>query len=631
MIRVMHRGSVALAAGIALGLAIGACGSKDGSTPGPSPRGAEVNRPSTDAATASGDDARGAPGGLDAAAAPPGLPNGAVGQIGAPRLSSADAIQRIVAVDGRILTCGDRHIRLWDISGTLLWSRVATAGSAECALSPGGRFIGVAQGDHPIDVRVVDWRAGTEVRSTANQRVYGFAFTADDARVAVLGGRVNLRPADRDGALATTAELIAIGAFDAHGTLVGVGGDRVVTWSGAAGDEAALVATLPARSTAAAFSADAGRVAVVTSSGVSLVDVAARAVTALPLDAAVKPTQVALSPKGDLVAVGTKTSVSVWDVATGTPRWTRPTKTWPAPAFSRDGARLYYADVATVIDADARSGEAAPRAPRPSFVAWTTDNEAVVSTAGTRSAITPTGGKVEPFAAPTASPDAPAWVTEEYGGADGLVVGVAADQLADCGPLKIWVKGQREQTLPRPTGCDPDATTPTWQVSPGVVVAAGGVRPGVWDVVAKRQVMTLERGVRPLIASAASRDRKVLVVVLGPAAAADDAPDAYADVESRSGTVVETYALPDGTQLGRARFDREGVTAAAISADGQRAFLGWDDGQLDALAPAAVADLQQLGKHTSAIDAFALSPDGALLAATDEDRVTIFWRVSPTP
>lgn len=43
---------------------------------------------------------------------------------------------------------------------------------------------------------------------------------------------------------------------------------------------------------------------------------------------------------------------------------------------------------------------------------------------------------------------------------------------------------------------------------------------------------------------------------------------------------METYALPDGTQLGRARFDREGMTAAAVSAAGQRVFLGWDDGQL---------------------------------------------------
>jgi hypothetical protein len=253
-----------------------------------------------------------------------------------------------------------------------------------------------------------------------------------------------------------------------------------------------------------------------------------------------------------------------------------------------------------------------------------------VNTNGTLTAIaSATGAKVEPFTAPAPTVGAPAWVNEEYAGADGVIVGVAAAQLTDCGPLKVWVKDQGEQTLAKPAGCDTEATAPTWQVSPGVVVAAGGARPGVWDVVAKRQVMTVERGVRPLIASAASRDRKVLVVVLGPAPAADEAPDEYADKESRSGTVVETYALPEGTQLGRARFDREGVTAAAISADGKRAFLGWNDGQVDAMAPAAVADLQKVGKQTSAIDAFALSPDGALLAATDEDRVTVFWKVAP--
>ena len=50
---------------------------------------------------------------------------------------------------------------------------------------------------------------------------------------------------------------------------------------------------------------------------------------------------------------------------------------------------------------------------------------------------------------------------------------------------------------------------------------------------------------------------------------------------------------------------------------------------MDAFAPAAVADLQKVGKQTSALDAFVLSPDGALLAATDEDRVTVFWKVAP--
>ena len=482
----------------------------------------------------------------------------------------------------------------------------------------------------PVDVRVIDWRAGTEVRSTANERIYGFAFTADDARVAVLGGRVNVRASDKGEASATTSDLISIAAFGSDGTLVGVGGDRIVTWIPAGDGRVRVLAALGARTLGASFSADANLVVVATTRGVALMDVAGMTMFPFAVDPDVTPTQVALSPKGDLLAVGTKTSVSVWDVATRSRLWTSPTKTRPAPAFSRDGTRLYYADVATVIDANARSGEASPRAARPSFVAWTANGEAVVNTNGTLTAIAPaTGAKVEPFTAPAPTPGAPAWVNEEYAGADGVIVGVAAAQLTDCGPLKVWVRDQGEQTLAKPAGCDTEATAPTWQVSPGVIVAAGGEHPSVWDVVAKRQVMTVERGQRPLIASAATRDRKVLVVVLGPAPAADEAPDEYADKESRSGTVVETYALPEGTQLGRARFDREGVTAAAISADGKRAFLGWNDGQVDALAPAAVADLQKVGKHTSAIDAFALSPDGALLAATDEDRVTVFWKVAP--
>jgi len=613
-------------------LAIGACGKKDSAKPGngTAPPGAGATGSSDAAAAGSSDHA------ADAAGAPepagtPGLPPGAVGQVGAPKLSSADVIQRIVATDGRILTCGNRHIRLWDGNGALLWSTVATAGSAQCALSPGGRYVGLAQGDRPVDVRVIDWRAGREVRSTANERVYGFAFTADDARVAVLGGRVNVRPSDKAEASATTSDLISIAAFGADGTLVGVGSDRILTWNVPAGDtRVRVLAALGARALGAAFSADANLVAVATTKGVAMMDVAGTTVFPLASDPADTPTQVALSPKGDLLAVGSKTSVSVWDVSARKRLWTRPTKTSPAPAFSRDGARLYYADVADVVDADARTGEASPRVARPSFVAWTANGEAVVRQGDATWAVAPaTGAKVEPFTAPAPTPDAPAWVNEEHTGADGVVVGLAAAQLSDCGPLKVWVKDQGEQTLAKPAGCDTESTAAAWQASAGVVVGAGGERPPVWDVVAKRQVMTVERGMRPLLASAASRDRKVLVVVLGPAPAADEAPDEYADQESRSGTVVEAYALPEGTQLGRARFDREGVTAAALSADGKRAFLGWSDGQVDAFAPAAVADLQKVGKQTSALDAFVLSPDGALLAATDEDRVTVFWKVAP--
>ena len=602
-------------------LVLGACGKKEKAQPSASSTG-----PGGDAAAAV--DGAGVP--FDRAG-PPGRPPGAVGQIGAPQLSSADAIQHIIATDGRILTCGNRHIRLWDGNGALLWSTVATAGSAQCALSPGGRYLGLTQGDRPVDVRVVDWHAGTEVRSTANERVYGFAFSADDARVAVLGGRVNVRPSDKAEALVTTSDRISLAAFRIDGTLVGVASDRIVTWDVPAGARnVRVLASLGARTLGASFSADANLVAVATARGVVLMDVAGMTMVPFALDSDVTPTQVAISPNGELLALGTQTSVSVWDVAARTRLWTRSTKTSPAPTFSRDGAKLYYADVADVVSADARTGEAPARAARPSFVGWAPAGGAIVRVNDALSLASPTNtSKVEPYTAPAPTTGAPDRVNEEHVGAAGEVVGVAAAQLAACGPLKVWVKDQGEQTLAKPAGCDPDATSAAWQLSAGVAVAAGGARPAVWDVVAKRQVMTIDRGARPLIASAASRDRKVLVVVLGPAPAADEAPDEYGDKESRTGTIVETYALPDGTQLGRARFDREGVTAAAVSADGKRAFLGWSDGLVDAFAPAAVADLQKVGRQTSAIDAFVLLPDGALLAATDEDRVTVFWQVAP--
>ena len=75
--------------------------------------------------------------------------------------------------------------------------------------------------------------------------------------------------------------------------------------------------------------------------------------------------------------------------------------------------------------------------------------------------------------------------------------------------------------------------------------------------------------------------------------------------------------------------DKEGVTALALASDGSRAFIGWSDGAIDVVDTATMQATRSVGSQAAAITAFALSPDGAFLAATDQDPATTIWIAAP--
>ena len=166
----------------------------------------------------------------------------------------------------------------------------------------------------------------------------------------------------------------------------------------------------------------------------------------------------------------------------------------------------------------------------------------------------------------------------------------------------------------------------TWHPGPGIVIAANTTNPEVWDAPARKKLFTIDRHDRPLAGTAISPDGKNLVVVLGAAPAADDEANEYSDEEPGTGTRFETWSISTGRMIEDLRVDREGVTAVGMSKDGSHVYVGWNDGTVDVLETATMGSLRTIGVHPAEITGFEVSPDGALLAATDADGATTIWR-----
>jgi WD40 repeat protein len=591
------------------------------------PRGANdaASPPNVDGGAASTADDQS---GLDRKGAPP----NAVAVVGAPRFSGGEAIDHVVTSrSGLLVTCGNRYVRLWDPSGRLVWSVVATQGRAACGVSPDGKFVAWTEGDLATTVHVVDWKAGTDVTSTNNSgnRVVGFAFSPDGQRVVVLDGRLAIRSATAADVTASTPDLATVAGFSADGTVVAVGGDKVLTWAGD-NKRATLAATLPKRATAAMVSEDGGHVGWVATDAFGVVDVKAGSVTPLAMELGDKPKQVALSPDGGQVAFGTKSGVSVWETATGKKLWDAKTKDTPALAFSADGKTLYYSDLRRLVAADAATGTTASMAAPAAFVAWADDGAAVLKDASHTWGVAPaTGASAPSAAAPPPPAGAPAWTDEVAKASDGTVVGAASESLAACAPLKIWVSGGGEQTLAKPSNCDSNSSDAAWVIGAGTVVAINSDKPEVWDVVAKKKLFAIDRGPRPVIAAAVAPNRSRLVVVLGPAAQVDPGEGPPGDEEYLSGTRLEVYSMPDGSRVGAVQLDKTGVANVAAAPDGATAVVAWADGQIDLLKLSTAAEPRTLGRHPSRVQDIEYSPKGDLAAVTDDDHQTIFWSVSP--
>jgi WD40 repeat protein len=590
-------------------------------------RGSAAGAPAAGAPAAGGTPATGAPS-SDIVRSPDKLPSGAVAIIGAAALSSPSFVSDVaLSSSGQLAMCGDRYARLWEVAtGRLLWSQRAPGAGVRCALSPdGARLAVVSKGKSgSTDIAVHDWKTGTHADSVTPGGAPWFGL--DGAAFVVARGGVEVRDtATNKAQRKASAPGIAAG-LARDGALIVVGRTQVVRVKPDGASEP--VATLPASIESAAVSADASRVAWTTGKQTGTVDVATGAVAPLP-DPGGKVETLALSPRGDLLAVGIEGGLSVWELAGAKRLWGIVPKRRglsPAVGFSPDGKSLVYTEARTAIVADARTGKAPAAQPRHFFAGWTPAGTAiVVDDANKKVALDLATGKTSDSFEPEPDPPGrPAWAGSVITGAGGVAMAYDDDALDQCAALKVWIAGKGERTLAKPRKCNEEHAG-TWQPGPGlVVVNAPGAE--VRDAVANKPLFKLDFGLRPLIAARFSSDGKRLLVVLGPGPAPENDADVYGEKEPRSGTRLEVWSIPDKKMLGALRVEQDGVTAAALDKAGARAYLGWDDGTVSLVDTSPLAPPRRLGVQPAPIQDLALSPDGAMLAGTDRDRSTTVWK-----
>lgn len=566
--------------------------------------------------------------GGDIVRSPDKLPSGAVAIIGAAVLSSPSFVSDVaLSSSGQLAMCGDRYARLWEVAtGRLLWSQRTPGGGARCALSSdGARIAVVSKGKSgSTDIAVHDWKSGTHADSVTPGTVPWFG--VDGAAFVVARGGVEVRDTATNKAVRKAATPGIAAGLAADGALIVVARTQIarVKPDGAS----APVATLPASAETAAVSADASKVAWTTGKQTGTVDVATGTVAPLP-DPGGKVETLALSPRGDLLAVGIEGGLSVWELAGAKRLWGIAPKrrgTSPAVAFSPDGKSLVYTEARSAIVADARTGKAPSAQPRHFFAGWTPAGTAiVVDDASKKVALDLSSGRTsDSFETEKDPPGRPAWADTVITGANGVAMAFGDDQLDECAPLKVWIAGKGERTLAKPRKCNEEHVG-TWQPGPGIVVV-NAPSPEVRDAVANAALFKLDFGPRPLGVARISSDGKRLLLVLGPGPAPERDADVYGEKEPRSGTRLEVWSIPDKKMLGSLRVEQDGVTAAVLDRTGGRAYLGWDDGTVSIVDTAPLAPPRRLGVQTAPIQDLALSPDGALLAATDRDRSTTIWK-----
>jgi WD40 repeat protein len=527
---------------------------------------------------------------------------------------------------GQLAMCGDRYARLWEVAtGRLLWSQRMPGGGVRCALSPdGARIAVVSKGKSgSTDIAVHDWKTGTRADSVTPGGAPWFG--VDGAAFVVARGGVEVRDTATNKAVRKASAPGIAAGLARDGALIVVGRTQVVRVKPDGATEP--VATLPASIESAAVNADASKIAWTTGKQTGTVDVATGAVAPLP-DPGGKVETLAVSARGDLLAVGIEGGLSVWELAGAKRLWGIVPKRRglsPAVGFSPDGKSLAYTEARTVIIADARTGKAPAPQVRHFFAGWTPAGTAiVVDDANKKVALDLATGKTSDSFEPEPDPPGrPAWASSVITGAGGAMA-YDDDALDQCAALKVWIAGKGERTLAKPRKCNEEHAG-TWQPGPGlVVVNAPG--PEVRDAVAGKSLFKLDFGPRPLIAARFSSDGKRLLVVLGPAPAPENDADVYGEKEPRSGTRLEVWSLPDKKMLGSLRVEQDGITAAALDKTGARAYLGWDDGTVSIVDTSPLAAPRRLGVQPAPIQDLALSPDGALLAGTDRDRSTTIWK-----
>jgi WD40 repeat protein len=557
-------------------------------------------------------------------------PAGALALIGAPILSSPSFVSDVGLAGDLLLSCGSEHARLWEWrTGQLLWNHQVVDGGLRCALAPdGSRAAVTSRGPSgQTEVLVRDTKSGATAKNVTRGTVPWFS--GDASRVVVAKGGVEVRDAATNKSTwnADTAGIAA--GLDKAGALLVVEPTRVVRIA-SEGAAPQVVAALPSRVDAAAISRDGSAIAWSDGAATGVVDTATGAITKLTGDTGGKVKQLALTPGGTLIAVGIPGGLSVWDVKAGTRLWAiEPTikALPPTLAFSSDGSLLAFNDVKSDLRvADARTGTVHLVPRRREFAGWTDSGDAVILDGTTRTALDLATGAESPAPAPVVTEGAPDWADEWVTGSNGITVGVSGNQALECAALKVWVAGGREQTLPKPTGCDPDGISPVWAIGPGIAVAQNSAAVEVWDVVAKKKLFSIGNNRRPLAMVAFAADGGTVLVVRGPAPPADDPADEYTG-EARGGTLLEVWSVGEGKATSSFRIDATDVSTAAVSPDGRAVILGGRDGTVSVAAVPLTDAPRPIGRLPAMVTTLSMSPTRGRVAATDTDKTTLVFEL----
>ena len=544
------------------------------------------------------------------------LPSGQILQLGRPRWSHPGVADQVyLASTGAIVSASSSHVRLWDpSSGALRWQVFVPSSLSRFALSSDEKLIAVAQGDFDQG-RVSVYELGGSLRFAVEAgAISSLGFSQDGTKLAIASSSVLLYDVTTGKLLKNMKGLAFAVGFSADGRLVTVGKDLVQRWN-LADDTAEPVATIPRSSRTAAMNGSS--TAVAWGDGPAL-EVAKLGGEKIKIDSAAPSpiSAIALSADGNAALVGWAGGIAAWNLGPSpTKRWQIETrgKSRPAVAFASSGKVAVASDARGVFTLDASTGkELAPKEEAQRFVGFAADGNLVVAKGNNYHLVdVRTGANGPKQDMPQGSPsNADSFLY----GSGGLAVVWDSGAEGECKPLAVWLAGQGERTLRAPAGCRDNP----WHIGPGFV-AADGSKTTIWDLVENKPRLVLPSTPRPRIGLAFSADRRWLVAAYGPVNTTGRNPD--------EGTFLAVFELSTAKATMPARAAREiewtiaaDLRAISILADGS-VVAGASDGTVHKAAPGASSfeKVAELGAKVVLLDA---SPDGKIVAATDEDGLT---------
>jgi hypothetical protein len=317
-----------------------------------------------------------------------------------------------------------------------------------------------------------------------------------------------------------------------------------------------------------------------------------------------------LSPSGILVATVEDRVMTVFDVATQKPRWSRPSDhVVQRLAFSADGKQLIYIESGQLRVVDLATDTVRTGPPSSRFVGWLDASHVAVDLAGSVSSLSLADGATTAAdrtkVLPARTPEVPGWADQIIVASSGTITAAERDprhdispytrQDAKCKPtLRVWTASGDTKTLKM--ACSEDLPLePGWTVGGDTAIALTGsvatvYRASTGSVLARIPVdpSTSKKNPNEMWAAAASDDgTSIALLWRAPAfAETDDLDEERTCMEWECGWVytVDQWTLqPKPTRTSRHAF--AGRASAAITFDhaGKRLLIGFQDGTIHAL------------------------------------------------